>query len=686
MRAGLAVLACACGSSKPHPDAVQPPTASYDVVVVGAGTGGTSAAIAAARRGASVLLVEQSGWVGGQMASVPRIEDIQSGVHTGFVVEVANAFAGHYALLGLTDGVHGPGTVSAEPEEVRDVLVGRLVVAGVTVQLHTSVVSVQQDGSTVTGVTLSDGTIVTSKIVIDATELGDVIPMTTAAYRAGSSTGCVQSITYVAPIRKYAAGVPAELAIADPPPGYDATQFTGWVAIGGTTTDLFARPWSWQFHNFYRVVPDSSGPAYNPNDNSTITRTSVNFANDYPRGPLPATYLDDRADTECAARLFTLQFLYYAQHQLGAEHGELWSVANDEGFDAADGPASCANLPDALQPLVKYLPAYPYVRESRRIVAMHTLTGSELLRPTSGSYGTAFHTAVARGWYGMDLHYCNTPADLDPGDAASFGYPGGVEIPIESLIPIAVDGLLAAEKNIGVTRQANGTTRLEGVTMLTGQAAGTLAAIAVYQGAQPRAVDPFVVQRTLVADGDGLTLDEYSDVLASDPRWGAIQLVGVRGVMGPATGAFSPDTSLTRADAAVSLATLFQLATTPPATSDFSDVPTTDPAFGAIEAIYKAGFTSGCGGGKFCPTNPATRAQLAVFLAKGLGAQLSACTSAPFSDVAATDPACPAIAFTTSMGLVAPCGAGTFCPTASVLRGDAAAPFVATMVVVGAPP
>jgi NADPH-dependent 2,4-dienoyl-CoA reductase/sulfur reductase-like enzyme len=73
MRCALILaIAPACDfGAKPVGDA--PPTASYDVVVVGAGTGGTSAAIAAAKHGASVLLVEPTGWVGGQMASVPSM-------------------------------------------------------------------------------------------------------------------------------------------------------------------------------------------------------------------------------------------------------------------------------------------------------------------------------------------------------------------------------------------------------------------------------------------------------------------------------------------------------------------------------------------------------------------------------------------------------------------------------------
>jgi hypothetical protein len=59
----------------------------------------------------------------------------------------------------------------------------------------------------------------------------------------------------------------------------------------------------------------------------------------------------------------------------------------------------------------------------------------------------------------------------------------------------------------------------------------------------------------------------------------------------------------------------------PPATADFTDVPTSHPFFQFIEALYHSGITAGCGGGNFCPNSPLTRGQMAVFLAKALGLQ-----------------------------------------------------------------
>jgi hypothetical protein len=56
-----------------------------------------------------------------------------------------------------------------------------------------------------------------------------------------------------------------------------------------------------------------------------------------------------------------------------------------------------------------------------------------------------------------------------------------------------------------------------------------------------------------------------------------------------------------------------------PATATFSDVSTTSPYYKFVEALASAGIVAGCGGGNYCPNNPVTRGQMAVFLASALG-------------------------------------------------------------------
>ena len=56
-----------------------------------------------------------------------------------------------------------------------------------------------------------------------------------------------------------------------------------------------------------------------------------------------------------------------------------------------------------------------------------------------------------------------------------------------------------------------------------------------------------------------------------------------------------------------------------PVTPTFADVPMTDSRFRYVEALAAAGVTGGCGVGNYCPDQPVTRGQMAVFLAVALG-------------------------------------------------------------------
>ena len=56
-----------------------------------------------------------------------------------------------------------------------------------------------------------------------------------------------------------------------------------------------------------------------------------------------------------------------------------------------------------------------------------------------------------------------------------------------------------------------------------------------------------------------------------------------------------------------------------PIQATFNDVPTGDPGFQYIEALFASGITAGCGSGNYCPDAPLTRRQMAVFFSKALG-------------------------------------------------------------------
>jgi hypothetical protein len=131
--------------------------------------------------------------------------------------------------------------------------------------LEDRVVRVLSTGNTVTGAVTAKGLTLTSKVLIDATEYGDVLPMTPVQFRSSHSIGddhgkaCTQDITYTMVIRKYPNGVPAELVMKHEPPEYQKylpRLRAQWQNDGSNTTRIL--PIDFGNHNAYRGLPDST--------------------------------------------------------------------------------------------------------------------------------------------------------------------------------------------------------------------------------------------------------------------------------------------------------------------------------------------------------------------------------------------------------------------------------------------
>jgi Tol biopolymer transport system component len=103
----------------------------------------------------------------------------------------------------------------------------------------------------------------------------------------------------------------------------------------------------------------------------------------------------------------------------------------------------------------------------------------------------------------------------------------------------------------------------------------------------------------------------------------------------------------------------------------FQDVPPANFAFEFISAIFDSGITAGCGATAFCPDNPITRGQMAVFIETSLGNPPVTCTG-QFTDVPATHPFCGFIDGLAAGGITAGCTATAFCPDNPVSRGQMA--------------
>jgi hypothetical protein len=626
---------------------------NYDVVVSGAGTGGISAAIQAARMGAKVALLEETDWIGGQ-ASAAGVANMDEGYgkdaipESGFYAEFVNRIGAFYKSRGKSVGTcyYGDYSHCYNPSEIRRVFTEMIadVNSGKTNKtrghidlfLQDRVISVLGTDQTVTGVVTSQHQTFHSRILIDATEYGDVIPLTPARYRMGRSIGqdhlnsCTQATTWTAVIKKYPQGVPPELVMHNPPPQYEkyAAKFRSGLRVDGNK-ETRDPPVSFAMHNAYRGLPDMTNPEdYTGAESAKITRTSVNMYNDYPV-TTDIFDRDKRKSILCQAKLKTLANIYYIQQEMG-EH--LWSIANDEGYDTEYNRKvnSCPEIPEEFKAIEANFPPSPYVRESIRIVGEYTVTGGDIRRETDwGKSFNSFTDAIAVGDYADDLHGCKAGPDLETDLEHGTDYPGfrfgPYQIPLRALIPEKVDGLLAAEKNISQSRLTAGATRLHPITMMTGEAVGTLAGLAIEHGIQPRQVSVDEVQATLIKNGVILVREYMPDLAQGGLPWQAAEFTVVhKWIWLDDKTLFQPTKQLNRAEGAHILANAFLAK--PSNRPDFAntadyysfdirvnkasypDVPLFASNAKAIEAFHASGAASACSRSpqNFCPDDPLT--------------------------------------------------------------------------------
>jgi hypothetical protein len=136
---------------------------------------------------------------------------------------------------------------------------------------------------------------------------------------------------------------------------------------------------------------------------------------------------------------------------------------------------------------------------------------------------------------------------------------------------------------------------------------------------------------------------------------------------------YCPEAGVTRAQMAVFLLRgIHGAAYQPPAATGtmFTDVPTSQPFAKWIEQLAREGITGGCGGGNYCPDAVVSRAEMAIFLMRamfGMGFQPSAPVGI-FSDVPTSNGFAPWIEALAASHVAGGCGNGQYCPNDPVTR------------------
>jgi hypothetical protein len=178
----------------------------------------------------------------------------------------------------------------------------------------------------------------------------------------------------------------------------------------------------------------------------------------------------------------------------------------------------------------------------------------------------------------------------------------------------------------------------------------------------------------------------FNDVPPAYWAWNYIERVYAAGITGGCTLSpfnYCPGNSVTRAQMAIFLLRAEHGSTyTPPAATGtmFADVPLSSPTAPWIEQLANEQITGGCGGGNYCPNNPITRAQMAIFLlrAKHGFDYVPPAATGMFLDVPKADFTAPFIEQLANEQITGGCGGGNYCPGKAVTRDQMAIFLVRT--------
>jgi hypothetical protein len=471
-------------------------TYTTDVLVVGGGTGGTAAAIQAARRGVKTILVSEFSWLGGMLTSagvsVPdgnELQAFQTGLWGAFLRELQRRQPGGLDHSWVSFFSYDP-RIGAEilADWVRELPNLQWISGQVPLE-------VLRTKDCITGVRFANFT-VNAKIILDGTELGDLLVLGEVPYRWGwelqsewgepsapadfnslTQTYPVQAPTWVVVMEDYRENVAPEIP---PAPNYDPSKFTGaWENYGAE-----------KFLNYGRLPAD---------------RFMINWpiaGNDYCQNANRLVESDVKKQ-EFVRECFwhSQNFAHFIQTQFGRRYG-----LTENLFPHGDSAFAL----------------HPYYRESRRLVGLTTVSERDILPLANSKTTLPFHDAVAVGNYANDHHYPGIEFSLQPKSIRWGGRWTGTPftIPYRSLIPATTDGLLVCEKNISVSHIANGATRLQPVVMGIGQAAGMAASLCVVLECQPRDLPVKSLQAALLKDdyAPGVIVPLFN-LLTNHPDW-----------------------------------------------------------------------------------------------------------------------------------------------------------------------
>jgi FAD dependent oxidoreductase len=665
-----------------------------DLLVVGGGESAVAAAVQAARMGQRrIVLVNDIAWLGGEFSAeaVGAIDEwtVYQGKRTNFprsglFLEVLQRVRQHNLKK---YGLASPGNAFCASETIEPAAAAQIfeeVIAPYREQIqvirdHQPVkvdVAGDEPGRRIRSVTFertdqpAGQLTVNARMTIDASDWGDVIRLSGAAYAAGvdlksrfgeadapagplsdEARNEMNPISYCLVIRETGRD-----STIPRPPHYDERAFYGTTGLTAREFEQAGWPpgvWRSNAPAFVETahVEGIYGGVSNPYTHRRLVdrrhnnlppgseKILLNWpTQDYPIYNFPARVAAALEAAERGASQKNIVDMTPAQRRIVFEDakqhalGMLYYLQTKAHEKAGDFPQSFKyfELTDEFGTPDR-LPFKPYVREGMRLEALYMLREQDIKQQKNadGTYPDPTWAArmvpdnVLGFQFNIDFHPTRRVflredrsgpwMNVQTANRNWSTHTDCAGFPFRGLVPVKIDGLLGASKNIGYSSIVSSALRLHGQMMHVGQAAGAAAVICLRDGVEPREIARSLgrvreLQLTLVAprrEGLGLSLWPYFDVKVDDRHFEAANMLAVRQIMPGEAGAqdfkaWQPVTrrelarAVARAVVSARLSREYQ-APNPP----FADVPATDPDFAYIGSLARWGAVDA--GGNFNP-------------------------------------------------------------------------------------
>lgn len=434
------------------PEERVPVIREVDVLVCGGGPAGVCAAVAAARMGANVMVVERHGFFGG-MATAALVAvwhklygtDYETQVIHGLPQEIVEKLYARNAVH--NDRKDHRGNYFIETEYAKLIFDELIIQSKVTPLLHSWVADVVMDGPDIDYVIVQNKSgrqAIRAKIIIDATGDADVAARAGAPYEKGNKDGYMQPPTLC-----------FRLGGIDESKGLDREKMK----------EVLNRPMDYNGQEYPNYLWTSRS-AFRP-DERMVAGVRVTEVDSTDGWSFSRAEMEGRQQMEWVVKQLKENIPAY-------ENAYIVDIGSQIG-----------------------------IRESRRIVGEHVLQEDEVLK------GIRFHDVIAQGTYPVDIHnplrrgilfkeLDGTTREIMEDGSLQRGFwtEDGqkrdtvcYQIPYRSLLPKNVDNLLVAGRCLSATHEAAGAARVMVNCMQMGQAAGVASVLSIDAGKRPREVD-----------------------------------------------------------------------------------------------------------------------------------------------------------------------------------------------------